>query len=133
MTRQNNETSAVPQGSRKKAVTKPRETLRGGKGIQINQQVQQLTMNFGTAENPCNTKGATDVRKQPQRRFKTCEAPQPRLNARGQVPAKMEEVIKITKHLIQLEARRQTVWRSVYAGRKSMWALSHSPAVDRGL
>lgn len=29
--------------------------------------------------------------------------------------------------------RPQTAWRNVYEGRRSLWALSHTPAVDRGL
>jgi group II intron reverse transcriptase/maturase len=37
------------------------------------------------------------------------------------------------RRLIQLGIRRKTAWRSVYAGRQSLWALSHNPAVDRGL
>jgi group II intron reverse transcriptase/maturase len=39
----------------------------------------------------------------------------------------------IVKRLIQLGVPPRTAWRNVYAGRKSTWALSHSPAVDRGL
>jgi RNA-directed DNA polymerase len=39
----------------------------------------------------------------------------------------------VAKRLIQLGVRRRTAWRRVYAGRKSLWALSHDPAVDRGL
>jgi hypothetical protein len=35
--------------------------------------------------------------------------------------------------LIQLGVKRKTAWRSVYRGRKGLWSLSHSPAVDRGL
>lgn len=35
--------------------------------------------------------------------------------------------------LIQLGIKRKTAWRNVFDGRKSIWALSHSPAVDRGL
>jgi group II intron reverse transcriptase/maturase len=37
------------------------------------------------------------------------------------------------KRLFQLGAPRQSTWRHVYAGRKSTWALSHSPPVNRGL
>jgi hypothetical protein len=29
--------------------------------------------------------------------------------------------------------RRKTAWQRVYEGRKSLWALSHDAAVDRGL
>lgn len=39
----------------------------------------------------------------------------------------------IAKKLIALGIRFATAWRSVYAGRKSLWALSHSPVVDRAL
>jgi group II intron reverse transcriptase/maturase len=37
------------------------------------------------------------------------------------------------RHLIQLGVKPKTAWRNVYDGRKSLWALSHAPAVDRGL
>jgi RNA-directed DNA polymerase len=39
----------------------------------------------------------------------------------------------IARKLEALGVARQTAWRRVYAGRKSLWALSHDPAVDRGL
>ena len=39
----------------------------------------------------------------------------------------------IARKLIQLGAATRTAWRRVYGGRKSLWALSHSPAVERGL
>lgn len=39
----------------------------------------------------------------------------------------------IARKLIQLGVARKTAWRGVYKGRQSLWALSHSPAVDRGL
>jgi group II intron reverse transcriptase/maturase len=39
----------------------------------------------------------------------------------------------IAQKLIQLGVKPKTAWRSIYEGRKSMWALSHSPAMDRGL
>jgi group II intron reverse transcriptase/maturase len=35
--------------------------------------------------------------------------------------------------LIRLGVTTKTAWRSIYNGRKSLWALSHSTAVDRGL
>ncbi|MBU4457003.1 MAG: group II intron reverse transcriptase/maturase, partial [Nanoarchaeota archaeon] len=37
------------------------------------------------------------------------------------------------RRLIRLDVRPKTAWRSVYRGRQSLWALSHNPAVDRGL
>jgi group II intron reverse transcriptase/maturase len=39
----------------------------------------------------------------------------------------------IARKLIQLGVNRKTAWRGVYKGRQSPWALSHCPAVDRGL
>jgi RNA-directed DNA polymerase len=37
------------------------------------------------------------------------------------------------RKLIHLGVSRPMAWRGVYDGRKSVWALSHAPAVDRGL
>ncbi len=39
----------------------------------------------------------------------------------------------IARKLIELGVKPKTAWRGVYGGRKSSWALSHAPAVDRGL
>jgi RNA-directed DNA polymerase len=39
----------------------------------------------------------------------------------------------MARKLIQLGVSSKAAWRGVYDGRKSLWALSHSPAVDRGL
>lgn len=39
----------------------------------------------------------------------------------------------MARRLIRLGVRRKTAWQGVYDGRKSLWALSHSSAVDRGL
>jgi len=39
----------------------------------------------------------------------------------------------IARRLIQLGVRPKTAWRNVYKRRRSLWALSHTPAVDRGL
>lgn len=39
----------------------------------------------------------------------------------------------MARKLIRLGVKSKTAWRSIYEGRKSLWALSHSPAVDRGL
>lgn len=39
----------------------------------------------------------------------------------------------IARRLIKLGVPRRSAWRQVYAGRKSWWALSHTPAVDYGL
>jgi group II intron reverse transcriptase/maturase len=39
----------------------------------------------------------------------------------------------IATKLTKLGVRKRTAWRGVYRDRQSLWALSHSPAVDRGL
>jgi group II intron reverse transcriptase/maturase len=39
----------------------------------------------------------------------------------------------MARRLVALGVPRKTAWRRVYEGRKSLWALSHDPAVDRGL
>jgi hypothetical protein len=41
--------------------------------------------------------------------------------------------LTIAKRLIQLGVQRKTAWRRVYESRKGFWALSHDPAVERGL
>jgi len=39
----------------------------------------------------------------------------------------------IARKLIALGVKRESVWRQIYSGRKSWWALSHTHAVDQGL
>jgi hypothetical protein len=39
----------------------------------------------------------------------------------------------VARKLIQLGVARKTAWRGVYAGSRSCWALSHAPAIERGL
>ena len=39
----------------------------------------------------------------------------------------------IARRLIRLGVRKRTAWKRVYEGRKSLWALSHDAAVERGL
>lgn len=39
----------------------------------------------------------------------------------------------IVRRLIRLGVKPTTAWRSIYQGHRSWWALSHTPAVDRGL
>ncbi len=39
----------------------------------------------------------------------------------------------IARRLIQLGVRPKTAWRTTYEGHKSLWAMSRSPAVQRGL
>ena len=41
--------------------------------------------------------------------------------------------LTIAKKLIALGIKRKSAWAQVYGGRKSLWAVSHTPAVDRAL
>ena len=38
----------------------------------------------------------------------------------------------MARKLIGLGVKPKAAWRGVYDGRKSIWALSHTPAVERG-
>ena len=39
----------------------------------------------------------------------------------------------IAHRLIQMGIKRKTAWRTVYGGHRSLWSLSHMPAVDRAV
>jgi hypothetical protein len=39
----------------------------------------------------------------------------------------------MARRLIRLGIKRKSAWQHIYEGHKSIWALSHSPVVDRGL
>jgi RNA-directed DNA polymerase len=39
----------------------------------------------------------------------------------------------MASRLIRLGVRRSTAWKRVYQGHKSVWVLSHDPAIERGL
>lgn len=39
----------------------------------------------------------------------------------------------VARRLVRLGVRQKTAWDGVYRGRQSRWALSHNPAVERGL
>jgi group II intron reverse transcriptase/maturase len=39
----------------------------------------------------------------------------------------------IARNLVKLGVKWQSAWGQVYAGRKSTWALSHAPAVDKAM
>jgi len=39
----------------------------------------------------------------------------------------------IVRNLLKLGCRWESAWRQIYEGRKSWWALSHTPVVDYGL
>lgn len=57
MTRQNKEDPAIPEGGRKAAPTRDVEPRGGGKGIPVNQQVEQLGLFSETAEHPKPLRG----------------------------------------------------------------------------
>ena len=56
--------------------------------------------------------------------------------SRGKVVASgkhAREVFQLAKRLIALGVKPKTAWNGIYKGHRSLWALSHSTAVDRGL
>lgn len=105
MTRQNNEIPAVPKVRRKTDETGTVESVRGGKGDPIDQQVPQLELWSGTAENPKGSpKGATRRRERPLRGPSMRGAPKPRHKDRKAVPATMEEVASHLREAFQAVA-----------------------------
>jgi hypothetical protein len=102
MTRQNKENPAVLQGHRKGAETGRIESARGGKGVPINQQVQQLELCFGTAENPkAKAPGASGGTRRPRSHLETQKVPKPETKERRAVPATMEEVASTLREAFQ--------------------------------
>ena len=54
------------------------------------------------------------------------------LLAEREMTAVLQLLQDIARHLIRMKkSRPETVWRHVYGGRQSLWALSHSGPVDR--
>ncbi len=56
----------------------------------------------------------------------------PATAARASVEA-LEDETNDSARLIRLGVKAKTAWNCVQSGRRSLWSLSHSPAVDRGL
>jgi len=90
---------------------------------------------FETADSP---KGADGVRELGGPRPRTRAVPKSRGTRRETLPAMtMEEVARVervfARKLIKLGIREKTAWKTVYEGRRSLWDLSHRPAVERAL
>ena len=97
MTRQSNEDPAVVQGSRKSAETQEVERPGGAKGVPVNQQAGQLSLCFGTAENPDpGGPGVVVGAEVTQATPVPDAAPKPKHKKERVVSATMEEV---TRHL----------------------------------
>jgi len=96
MTRQNEEDPAVPQGDRKAAPTRDVEPSGGGKGIPVNQQVEQLALFSETAEHPTphRGRGADGGAEVHRSTPATHAAPKSETKDEKQKPATMEEVAR---------------------------------------
>jgi len=81
----------------------------------------------------CSVGGATSGSARRERRGRCRTRTQIRRRLRAIQLQHWKRKRTIARHLTKLGARRRTAWRSVYRGRQSLWALSHNPAVDRGL
>ena len=97
MARQNNEDPVVSQSLRKLALTHTVEPGGGDKGVPVNQQVRQLELFPGTAENRyVDTQRPVGKTARPQRRPVMRAGPKPGNKDEKVIPATMEEV---TSHL----------------------------------
>lgn len=93
MARQSNEDPAVPEGARKDAPTRDVESLGGGKGIPVNQQVKQLALFSETAENlSARAQGADDRAEPHPRGSATLAAPKSKTKDEKATPTTMEDV-----------------------------------------
>jgi len=95
----------------------------------------QLELPFETADSP---KGADGVRELGGPRPRTRAVPKSKGTRRETLPAMtMEDQWKrqrsIARKLIKLGIREKTAWKTVYEGRRSLWDLSHRPAVERAI
>lgn len=161
MARQIKEDRAVPEGRRKTVPTRA-EQREGGRAIPVNEEAGQLELRIETAEEAARavTDGGSAFsqrkagpRAEPKSKRKDEQVPSVTMEevARGlrQAFQTLDAHIRrrlraiqlkhwktkrtIARRLIRLGIRRQTAWRRVYEGRKSLWALSHAPVVDRAL
>lgn len=96
MTRQSKEDPATPEGVRKVAPTRDVELHGGGKGIPVNQQVEQLLLFSETAEHPKPHRGrGTDGRAEAHRSAPArYAAPKSETKEEKQKPATMDEVVR---------------------------------------
>lgn len=96
MARQNKEGPASPQGGRKVVPTRDVESSGGGKGIPVNQQVEQLALFSETAEHPTpqQGRGVVDGAEAQRRASATYAAPKSESKDEPQKPATMDEVAR---------------------------------------
>jgi len=92
MTQQKRDCRTKPQGHRKGAQTRGRESLGGGSAATVNERTSQLQLCFGTAENP---KGAVGVAVVGQPTTATRAAPKPKHKKQRATSATVEEVCKL--------------------------------------
>jgi hypothetical protein len=135
MTRQKSDRRIVAKDDRKVVPTWGLDAFRGARATTVAKQTIQLDLGFGTAENfsviALSADGGAVTH---LRATATRAAPKPNPKREQVRSATMEEVASYqARKLIKLGIRPKTAWRSVYDGRKSIWALSHTPAVERGL
>ena len=116
--REKSDARIVPKG-RRKAV--PTAATRGGRASTASEQAGQLGLFSETADSPKGTDGGAD-RGQP---LPAKHAVPKSENTRGKAPP--------ATMTIRLGVKPGTAWRSIYRDRQSRWALSHNPAVERGL
>ena len=109
MARQNKEDPAVPKGGRKVVPTRDVESSGGGKGISVNQQVEQLDLFSETAEypEPHRGRGADDRAGTHRGDPATLAVPKSENKVEKQKPATMEEVVRVLRAAFRKVASNQ--------------------------
>lgn len=123
MARQKSEDRVVPDARGNSGGTRRARSGGGGKAIPVKEVDLQLTLLGATADNPRVSRGANGRR--------TVDRSTARPPKALKAPNKPTTAGSVT--MVRLEVKPRTAWRNVYQGRQSLWALSHNPAVDRGL
>jgi len=122
MAQQKSEDRIVPKAPGNRGQTRNTRMSEGGKAVPVKEEERQQRLNFATAENP-RQRGAECRRDMDRSTSRLQKARKAKGKLKRVGPARME----------RLGIRRKTAWQRIYEGRQSIWALSHNPAVDRGL
>lgn len=92
MTHQKSENRIVPEGRRK--AVQSRRVFGGGKAVPVKGEVRQLVLNFATAENPREKRGAESAESPDQFEREARKEPKAEGKERKDGPATMEEIVE---------------------------------------
>ena len=138
-TQQKSDRRVVAQGGPKAVPTRGPQGGGGGgaKATTVAESAGQLELRLGTAENQSAQAPRTNGGAVAENLSATAPLVEPRPNRKKEkvLSATMEEMASRlqARKLISLGVGAKTAWRDVYGGKKSIWDLSHSGAVNGGL